>query len=166
MLASRTQAVQLREWATGELESYDEPGWVPEYRESPRPIVYDVASPFAAARTRLPNTQELRKRSGSINERVPLNQLIDQLDMVAQADGRAVELSVFAHGPLKWRGSQLPAGGPLGATQHRRWLRGLSSTGPPQLPRSARGPGKGQSPTIARSLSVNLCTHGECRLVA
>ena len=99
ILAGQTRAPQLRAWATSELRGYPTRESVPEYRLIVAPILWDVRTPYGHVQTRLLNVQELPASIREvINEEVPLNQSIDQLEAMAaqsEAQGRSAELGVF-----------------------------------------------------------------------
>ena len=99
ILAGRTKAPQLREWATNELRGYPSRDAVPEYRVIVAPILWDVRIPYGPVQTRLLNVQELPEVIREhINEVVPLNSSIDQLEAMAaqsEAQNRNAELAVF-----------------------------------------------------------------------
>ncbi len=99
ILAGRTRAPQLREWATNELRGYPSRDAVPEYRVIAAPILWDVRSPLGNVETRLLNVVELpeviRKH---ITELVPLSQSLDELEALSvqsDAQRRNVELAVY-----------------------------------------------------------------------
>jgi hypothetical protein len=90
VLAGRTQAAQLRAWATTELNGYTDRESVPEYRIVAAPIMWEVAEAFRGVSTLPVNVQELpgfvREH---INEDVHLNQSIDTLEgLVRDYQGR------------------------------------------------------------------------------
>lgn len=99
ILAGRTKAPQLREWATNELRGYPSRDAVPEYRIIAAPILWYVRSPFGNVETRLLNVMELPDPiRDHITELVPLNQSIDQLEALAVQSGeqrRNAELAVY-----------------------------------------------------------------------
>lgn len=98
ILAGRTRAPQLRAWATSELRGYPTRHSIPDYRVIVAPILWDVQTPYGH-QIRLLNVQELPESIREfINEEVPLNQSIDQLEALAaqsEAQRRNVELAAF-----------------------------------------------------------------------
>lgn len=99
ILAGQTRAPQLRAWATSELRGYPSRDSIPEYRVIVAPILWDVQGPYGQLQKRLLNVQELPEFIRKvINEEVPLNQSIDELEAIvsrSDAQGRNVELAVF-----------------------------------------------------------------------
>ncbi len=97
-LARRTQAAQLDEWASAELQGYRLDA-VPDYRKVAAPILRTFDVPGRGLATQLFNPQTLpetvRQRLNGI---VPLNQPIDELEGYITQYGpqnRLIELEVF-----------------------------------------------------------------------
>jgi hypothetical protein len=84
IMAGQTQAAQLRSWASGELNGYPRRDSVPEYRVVVAPIYWDVEVPYRGVFTRQVNIQDLPDFVREhINEMVPLNQSVDELEELA-----------------------------------------------------------------------------------
>lgn len=102
--AGRTGSAQLREWATHELKGYPRRDAVPEYRVVVAPIIWDVAIPYRGVGTFPVNVQELPDFVREhINETVPLNQSVEQLEhLAAQAEGRSKPVALAVIGGDVW----------------------------------------------------------------
>jgi hypothetical protein len=98
-LARQTQAAQLREWVTAELEGYRPLNAVPDYRRVAVPIMWSVDVPYRGIVTQPFNVRSLpdgiRERLDAL---VPLNQSVDELEAMAdqyEAQRKPIQLEVF-----------------------------------------------------------------------
>jgi hypothetical protein len=84
LLGSRTRSPQLREWATRELKGYPRIDSLPDYRVIAAPITWDVHMPYRGVGSYPVNVRDLPSFvSERINESVPLNQSIEELESLA-----------------------------------------------------------------------------------
>jgi hypothetical protein len=100
VLAGRTQAAHLREWATAELNGYPRISEVPEYRKIAAPIMQVIDIYYRGRATRPLNVHSLPDAIREhISEIVPLNQAVGELEALVlehEALKRQIELGVFA----------------------------------------------------------------------
>jgi hypothetical protein len=98
-LAKKTQADQLREWVTAELEGYRPLNAVPDYRRVAVPIMWSFDVPYRGLVMQPFNVQLLPEGIRELlDEPVPLNQPVDELEAMAdqyEAQRKPIQLEVF-----------------------------------------------------------------------